>query len=234
MFFETVESRTFLDGTVTEIYPGIYNVAGTSADEVMYVQVSMQERTFTLDNQTYTNVSYIIVQGNGGCDMITVTSGDGAGGIACSVVGGPDSDYINLNFDGGVWGGAGGDELVLTDSFRGQVYAQDGDDLIYVCGDSVDAEIQGGDGDDTIDCTYNNYRVVVHAGAGNDTVYGTLFDDQLYGDGGDDCLYGGDGDDSFYAASGSGGEIAGGEGYDIIYADGYQGATSGVEEVIGA
>lgn len=232
MPFETLENRSLFDATVTEIYPGVYSVEGTPADDVIYAEVSMADETFTLDGATYSDVSYIVVQGNGGYDILGVMSMDGPGSIACSIVGGEDSDYIRLNFDGGVWGGGGNDEMLLTDSFRGQVYGQLGDDTIFVCGDCVDAEIQGGGGNDLIDCTNNNYRVVVRAGEGDDTVYGSLFNDQIYGDGGNDVLYGGDGDDSFYP-NGSG-EIDGGEGYDIIYASGYDGTTTGIEEIIGA
>jgi Ca2+-binding RTX toxin-like protein len=227
---ESLESRRLLSTTVTEMYPGFYDVEGDQSADEIHATVSQNDGTFTLDGDTYTDVSYIFVHGNGGEDNISVISVDGPGSIGASITGDDGNDTITLNFEGGVSGGAGNDVLYLSDSFRGQAYGDAGNDQIYISGACFDAEIIGDTGNDLIDCSQNLYSVTVRAGAGNDTVYGSAFNDQIYGDGGNDDLYGGAGDDSFYAVDAHDGHVDGGDGHDVVYAGTSMPSTINIEE----
>lgn len=198
MQIESMEGRRLFAVTISEGYPGFYEVQGGSGADVIEISVSMTDETMTLDGVTYSAVSYIYVSGGGGDDTISVLSVDGPGSIGSSLEGDDGSDSLTLNFDGAVWGGAGNDTIYLTDSFRGQVFGEAGNDQIFVSGASVDAEILGGDDNDLIDCTGNDDGVYVRGGNGNDTIYGSAYADQLYGDAGADLLYGGGGSDEFY------------------------------------
>jgi Ca2+-binding RTX toxin-like protein len=229
MQLESLERRRLFSVSVTETYPGYYEVQGDEAANVISASVSQTNSTFALDGTTYTDVSYITVHGNGGDDQISLTSVDGYGYVGASVTGDDGNDQITLNFDGGVWGGAGNDVIRLSDSFRGETYGDDGDDQIYLSGECIDAEIQGGAGNDLIDCTNNNYGVVAYGGVGIDTVYGSAYGDQLYGDEGDDFLYGGAGNDDIYLEGSD--QVHGGDGYDVLYVHGSQQGTNDVEEV---
>src|SRR5205814_9045886 len=102
------------------------------------ITVSMADQTFTLDGTTYSDVQYIFVQGFEGDDTITVRSVDGPGSIGASLSGDEGDDTLAINFDGGVWAGAGNDTLVLTDSYRGQAYGDGGNDRIFISGACVD------------------------------------------------------------------------------------------------
>jgi Ca2+-binding RTX toxin-like protein len=198
MNVETLERRRLLSVTVSQGYPGFYEVHGDASADTIAISVSMAWGTFTLDGQQYGGVEYIAVQGYGGDDAITLSASDGFGYIAAGITGGDGSDTITLNFDGAIWGGEGSDQINLRDSFRGEAYGGGGDDTIVVQGDTIDAEINGGDGNDLIDARGNNYRVVLRGGNGDDTLYGSAHDDQLYGDGGTDVLSGGGGSDSLF------------------------------------
>jgi len=215
---EPLECRRHFSVTVTEGYPGFYEVNGDDSADVIAVSVSMAEASFTLDGATYSNVSYIFVHGNGGDDTITVTSTDGAGSIGASITGDDGDDQLALNFDGGVWGGAGADVLNLADSFRGVAYGQEGNDRIYLMGLCLNAEADGGDGSDLIDCSNNQYGVLARGGGGNDTIYGSAHDDRIYGDAGSDRLVGGAGSDLIDAVDGEPDQIVR-DRSDIIYAD---------------
>jgi Ca2+-binding RTX toxin-like protein len=230
MNVESLESRKLFSVTVTEMYPGFYDVSGDQQADTVDISVSQTDATFTLDGTTYTDVSYIFVHGNGGDDDLSVTSTDGPGSIGASITGDDGDDRISLNFDGAVSGGDGKDEIHLSDSFCGQAYGDAGNDDIYISGACYSAEIVGDSGNDLIDCSDNLYSVTVRAGTGNDTVYGSAFNDQIYGDGGCDDLYGGDGDDSFYSVDGHGGLVDGGAGHDIVYASGTQPNALNIEE----
>ena len=231
MLLESLETRQHFSVTVTEMYTGFYDVSGDHQADSISITVSQNEESFTLDGVTYTGVAYIFVHGNGGEDFISVTSVDGAGVIGASITGDDGSDQITLNFDGGVWGGAGNDLINLSDSFRGIARGDSGNDDIFISGYCYDAEIVGDVGNDLIDCSNNLYRVVVRAGEGNDTVIGSAYNDQIYADGGVDLLIGGGGDDSFYVMDGRGGQIDGGEGHDIVYTINPPPMVSGVEEI---
>ena len=188
MMFETLESRRLLSATVTEGYPGFYEIHGGDDDDVIDVNVSMSEETFTLDGATYGGVAFIYVYTYGGNDRVTLNSSDGPGAIGGSVSLGAGNDFVSANFDAGIWGEDGNDVIVLSDAFRGEAHGQAGNDDIYISGYCVDAVISGGDGNDFIDCSGNLTGVVAHGGAGNDTIYGSVYDDQLYGGEGNNVI----------------------------------------------
>jgi hypothetical protein len=226
---QPLEQRRLFSVTVTEAYPGYYEIHGDDNDNYIDVAVCMTENTFTIDGNTYADVSYILAYGYGGNDTIQLISFDGAGIIAGGIVAGAGNDTITMNFDGGIWAGSGEDTVYLSESFRGQAYGDGGNDQIYISGLCLNADVRGGTGDDYIDCTANAYSVVIHGDQGNDTLYGSDYDDELYGDEGHDHVNGGYGDDAFYYADGD--DIDGGDGYDILYMSSPNSQTN-VEEVL--
>ena len=82
---------------------------GDNTADIISVSVSQNDYAFTLDGQSYADVSYIFVHGGGGDDQISVISLDGAGMIGASISGEEGNDTITLNFDGAVWAGSGND-----------------------------------------------------------------------------------------------------------------------------
>jgi len=229
---ESLENRKLFAVTVTEGFPGFFEVVGDDAADNISISVSMHDHTFTLDGTTYADVSYISVQANGGNDVIDVNSVDGRGDIGAGILGGDGMDSISLNFDGAIWGGEGDDFVNLTDSFYGQVLGEGGSDEIYVKGDCVSADIEGGDGNDFIDCSNSALGLAIFGDAGNDTIYGSEFDDQVYGGSGRDIMIGGSGNDDFYSSDGELDSIVGGNGWDILHADSKEGLVIGVEEIV--
>jgi Ca2+-binding RTX toxin-like protein len=219
MLIETLEARRLLTVTVSEAYPGFYEVHGDGDNDVIDIAVSQSGESFTLDGTTYSGVAYIYVHAYGGEDFISLYSDEGAGSIAASVSAGDGTDTVLLNFDGAIWGGDGNDIIYLTDSFRGGAYGQCGDDEIYVSGACVDPDVYGGDGDDRIDASANYCGVVIHGEKGKDVIYGSDYDDEIHGDDGEDALYGGAGNDVFYTRDGDHDEVHGQGGVDIVYAD---------------
>jgi Ca2+-binding RTX toxin-like protein len=236
MRLESLEARRLLDATVTEGddatdvvpsggatvtegYPGFYEIHGTAEDDVIDVVIDMAAETFTLDGQTYRGVIYVMAYGYEGNDALIISTTNGPGRIGASVFAGEGHDVVMVACDGAVWGGAGNDELVLYDAFRGEAYGEAGNDYMHISGLTTDAEIHGGDGHDFIDCSANFYGVVVFGGLGNDTIFGSQYDDELHGEAGNDVLEGGSGNDMFYAWGGGADIINGGDGDDIAYAD---------------
>jgi len=213
MFIETLECRRMLS-TVTEAYPGYYEIQAAENGDVIEASVSMADKTFTLNGTTYGNVSYILVNGGAGNDLITISSEDGPGTIGAGINARGGQDLLTLNFDGAIWGGDDSDVLFLSDSFRGEAYGEGGADKIYITDACVNANIHGGGGNDFIDCTINECPVVAHGDAGNDTIYGSELDDEIYGDQGNDVIYARAGDDVIYSSDND--TIDGGDGYDAV------------------
>lgn len=210
---ESLEKRRFLTVTVNQGSPGYYEIVGDSSANQIAVSVSQNNYTFVLDNITYFDVMYIAIDGAGGNDTISVTSFDGEGYIAAAIQGGAGNDTLTLAIPGGVWGGDGDDQITLTDSYRGEVYGEAGNDTIYLNGTSIDAEIRGGSGDDVIDCSNSDIGHFIYGGDGNDTLIGSAYADQIYGEDGADLLVGGGGDDTFHTDSNDTiGSSGGGEG----------------------
>lgn len=218
MSIETLERRRLCSVTVTEGYPGYFDITGDEGANDINVSVSQAGETFTLDGVTYTGVAFITVSGKGGNDAIRLATTDGPGSIGASISGGSGDDQISLNFDGAVWAGSGNDTLDLADSFRGEAYGGSGNDRMTIRGACIDPEINGGGGDDLIDASANQYGVVIHGGDGDDTIYGSEFDDQIDGDAGNNTLYGLGGNDAFYSDYGGFDRVYGGAGeYDVLY-----------------
>lgn len=231
MNLESLEARRLFDVTVTEGYPGYYELHGTAGNDVITATINMAEETLTVDGTTYAGAVYVVAYGYAGYDEISITSVDGAGLIGAGVSGGDDHDVITLGVDGGVWAGAGDDTLYLFDSFRGEAYGEAGHDYFCIAGASVDAMVRGGDGHDYVDCTGNDYGVVVFGDAGNDTIFGSAYADDLYGGEGNDYLNGGGGDDMLHVDGGGNDTVSGGDGQDVAYVDYQHDLTDGVERV---
>ena len=175
MLMEILERRRLLTVTVNETSPGFYEINGDDSDNTIVISVSQNDQSFTLDGVTYTGVNYIYVFGNGGNDTIDV-SAPSAGSIGASIDGGDGNDQLCLNFDGVVWGGAGDDIVILTDSFRGQVSGDEGNDQIY--GDGGSNHIYGLGGNDTIYCR-NGAADDVDGGSGANFMYGDYVEGQV-------------------------------------------------------
>ncbi|HSV14209.1 MAG TPA: hypothetical protein VLI90_08110 [Tepidisphaeraceae bacterium] len=229
---ERLERRRLFSVTVTEDSPGFFEVNGDGGDNAINVSISQNNGTFTLDNTTYSEVSYLYVNGNGGNDTISVTSSDGPGNIGASIVTLDGNDNITLGVSGGVWAGGGDDTVNVSDSYWGDINGEAGNDKIYISGDTIDAQISGGSGNDLIDASNNNAPVTIHGDAGNDSIYGSAFDDELYADSGNDSVCGNAGDDIVYARLSNGDTIDGGDGTDVLYASGSEVSVNYVEYVI--
>src|SRR4051812_17153731 len=110
MWFQELERRRLCSVTVNETFPGYYEVVGDASDDVIVISVSQDKSSFALDGTTYADVSYVSVYGQGGNDTIDV-SASGAGAIGASIDAGEGDDSVSLNFDGGIWAGAGNDVI---------------------------------------------------------------------------------------------------------------------------
>jgi Ca2+-binding RTX toxin-like protein len=212
MHIESLPPRRMFSVTVIEGYPGFYEVYGDGDANVIDIEVSQQQGSFTLDGNTYTDVNYIAVLGGGGDDTISVQSVDGPGFIGVGISGQEGDDTLSLNSDGAIWGGAGDDVIVLLDSFYGEAYGDGGNDTITIGGETVGGQIEGGDGDDVIDASAGHYGLYFYAGGGNDTIFGTAYDDAFYGGSGTDEVHGGAGDDDIYDSE----YVYGDDGYDAL------------------
>lgn len=226
---QVLERRRHFSVSISEDFPGFYQITGDGSANTISLSVSMSEESFTFDEVTYYEVSYIVVSSGGGDDAITLTSVDGSGTIGAAVDAGEGADSVSVNFDAVVAGGDGNDSLYLSDSYRGEAHGDGGNDQIYISGACVDAVIEGGDGNDLIDCSANASGVTVHGGNGDDTIYGSAYADEIYGDAGTNLLIGNAGDDVFNSRDGSGDSIIGGDGSDMLYANGLESGVSGVE-----
>jgi Ca2+-binding RTX toxin-like protein len=231
MHLQSLERRRLLTVTVSEGYPGFFEVFGTPASDTIEISVNMAEMSMTLDGVTYQNVQFVAVYGYGGNDRIDLSTPDGYGWTSAAIHGGDGNDTLALAFDGAIWGGNGNDAITLKDSYRGEAYGEAGNDSILILGNTVDAELRGGDGDDTLDARGNFYPVVLRGGDGNDLLYGSDHDDVLQGDAGNDTMWGASGDDTFYASDGNYDYSHGSHGHDVLHADATEGSIDGIEEV---
>ena len=59
MLIDTLEGRRHFSVTVTEGYPGFYEIAGTDDDDVIEIAVSQNDGTFTVDGETYADATII-------------------------------------------------------------------------------------------------------------------------------------------------------------------------------
>jgi Ca2+-binding RTX toxin-like protein len=226
---EVLERRRLFSVTVTQDYPGYYEVNADDSGNTINIAVSQTDGTFTLDGTTYSDVTYIQVNGGAGNDTINVTSNDGPDGIGVAVGGGAGDDTITTNIDASIWAGDGNDQVHVSDSFEGQIYGEAGNDQIYVSGRCINAIIDGGSGDDLIDATQNSFAVQAGGGAGNDTILGSEYDDSLDGGAGSDYIAGNGGDDVITSRQGQGDTIDGGAGNDTLYANGNEVSAANIE-----
>lgn len=231
MNLEPLEARSLFSVTVTEGYPGFYEIHGDDDANVIQASINMAEQTLDVDGQTYTEVQYVVAYGYAGDDFIMIASVDGAGVVGASIVSGPGDDLALLGVDGALFAGQGNDRAYLFDSFRGEAYGEDGNDYMDISAGCVDAMVHGGDGDDYIDCAANFYGIVAFGGVGNDTIYGSPHDDQIFGGDGNDVIDAGEGSDTVYGAGGGWDDVYGGDGYDIAYVDDGDAVGSDIESV---
>ena len=191
MTVERLEARRMCAVTMVQTYPGYYEIYGDEDSNEIIVNVAADAQSFSVNGSEGGGggAYHFWILGFGGNDNIRV-SGPKGGTVGASISAGDGNDFVFLNFDGGVWGGTGNDFIQLHDSFRGEAYGEDGNDVIYIGGDTIEAEIVGGDGHDWIDCSGNNYSVTVYGGYGDDVLVGSQYDDQLFGEMGNDQLYG--------------------------------------------
>src|SRR6059058_1620581 len=134
MMIETMERRRLFAVTVTEDYPGFYEINGDDSGNTIALSVSQNDETFTMDGTTYTDVSFILVNSGNGSDAITMTSVDGSGVIGAAVNAGGGNDSVTVNFDANISGGEGDDTMYLSDAYRGEAHGDAGNDKIYISG----------------------------------------------------------------------------------------------------
>jgi Ca2+-binding RTX toxin-like protein len=226
MIVEVLEHRRLRSVSVNQGYPGYYEVSGDDGPDVISIDVSAADSTFTLDGVTYGGVAYVSVFGNGGDDVISVAVGDGP--VGTSIHAGSGNDDVTLTGGGAVWGDSGDDTLRMNNSRRGELYGGPGDDKMYISGACADAEIHGDQGNDTIDASASSLGVYVFGDQGGDTLLGSQYDDQFDGGAGSDLMFGSGGNDVFYAADLEHDRIIGGAGIDVAYID-YGDGVWGVE-----
>jgi Ca2+-binding RTX toxin-like protein len=229
MNFETLERRRLLSVSVVEGYPGYYEVYGDDSADVISVQFSSIDGSFTVNGATYGGVAYVSIVGNGGDDTIDV--GPAPRPVAASINGGSGNDTLLLNCAGGVWGEDGNDVIRINNSFRGEGYGGPGDDRLSVSGESLDARLDGGDGNDWLDASGTRYGLFARGGAGDDTIFGSQGDDQIYGDEGRDLLVGNAGDDVLFGVDHESDRVVGGAGIDTAYVDAAESGVWSVEYV---
>ena len=228
---EELEERCLRSVSVQQGYPGFYDIEGDASNDIINVQVSQQNHTFTLDGTTYADVAYIEVHGGDGDDIINVQSVDGDGDIGAGISGDGGNDIISLNFDGAISGGDGNDTIFMNNSFCGMAWGDGGNDAMYLMGANISADVQGGDGDDLIDATRSDCGLVLHGGNGNDTILGSAYTDEIYGDGGTNSLVGNGGNDDIFTANDSGDTVDGGDDTDNLYSNGTEASVSNVEYI---
>ena len=205
MTIETLERRRLCSVTVTEGYPGYYQIDGDEAANDIAVSVSMAGETFTLDGVTYTGVAFITVCGKGGNDTIRLTTADGPGSIGASISGGAGDDAVN---------GGDGNDTLNGDAGNDSLSGGNGDD-----------GLNGGDGSDRANYAGATAAVTVNLGAGTATgegadtltgiedATGSSFDDSLTGGTTANGLKGGAGSDALSGAEGND-SLSGGDGAD--------------------
>jgi Ca2+-binding RTX toxin-like protein len=218
---EPLETRRLFAVTVTQNYPGFYEVDGDNSANVINLTVSQANHTFTLNGVLYQNVSYVSVYGGDGNDQVVAQSSDGDGSVGCSIVEGNGNDSVTLNFNGAIQVGGGQDTISLQDSFYGEVWTGNGNDQIYVSGKCIDAVIFGGKGFDLIDASQNLYGVTIYAGNGNNIIYGSNYDDVVNVGTGSNIVCCLNGNDTVYIKNGNYDTVYGGGGNDTVYCDTY-------------
>lgn len=229
---ERLEHRALFALSVTEGFPGFYEITGDGEDDTASIHVDQANALFTLNGQVYGGALYVVVSTGSGSDTVTVDS-SGVGAIGVSVFGEDGNDVIALSgLTGGAWGGPGDDRIELGGSYRGEAYGESGSDYITVKGISTDAGVDGGSGNDTLIATDSAVPLALYGGAGMDRLYGSPFGDILDGGLDRDMMFGNGGDDQFYARDGSLDWVIGGDGIDTAVCDPEEMSTSGTDVVL--
>ena len=229
MNLQSLERRRLLSVTVVEGYPGFFEVYGDDEPNAVQIYIAA-DSSFTLDGVQYAEASFISIFTFGGDDAVSV-SAEQPTSVGAGVTAGAGDDVVALAIGGAIWGEAGDDTLRLENSYRGEVYGGEGDDIICICGACADVEIDGADGNDLIDLSASDYGVFARGGTGNDTVFGSQYDDRIYGEQGNDFLFGSGGNDVFYAADMESDRIIGGAGVDVAVIDAGETGVWAVEYV---
>jgi Ca2+-binding RTX toxin-like protein len=191
--FETLHPRRLNSVTVTETFPGYYEIIGTQYADQIEVGISNRE-LYVNGDFAADEVYHALVLGGAGNDSITaITTGDST----IVIDGGSDNDVVSSEGSSAIWGGHGDDTLYIKDSPQAEVYGEGGCDYIIISGACYDGVVDGGADNDTIDASESSTPLVLKGGAGNDTFYDTGFNDWIYGGTGFNILYhvGGDFDD---------------------------------------
>lgn len=221
--------------TITDLhqgFPGFWYCTLSDGNDnlsVYFDKVNGVEQ-MTIDGTTYSPAGQISIWGLAGHDHINVFNFAGVTNQAADVDGGFGDDNIQLHqVAGAVWGDVGNDTITLDDCYRGEAHGEEGDDAIYIVGDSWDAIAEGDQGNDLIDARQHAAQdgengVDLGGGVGNDTLFGSNGIDQLFGDSGNDLLSGQGGSDTLYARDGSTSvnerdTLIGGAGVDVGYGD---------------
>src|SRR5438477_9646754 len=93
---QNLEQRRLFSVTVSEGYPGFYEVHADDGGNAINVSVSSADDTFTLDGTTYGGLQYLTVYGGAGDDTIHVLA-DAPSWYGASILGGAGDDDISLN-----------------------------------------------------------------------------------------------------------------------------------------
>jgi len=162
---------------------------------------------------TVAGIQTLTVQGNGGDDVLAVSSLDQLFTGKVVLDGGSGNDSLNASKSPkgvSLIGGTGNDTLIgsAADDY---LDGSDGNDRLsgnavndWLLGGAGDDVISGGDGNDTI-----------RGDAGRDTIKGDNGNDVISGGTGDDVISGGNGDDTILGDSGKD-NLSGGKGADIL------------------
>jgi len=183
--------------------------------------ISGTKRSITLTGDILgfaSGAEQVVINGNGGNDVITVNDIHDVGFFVLSINGGAGADRISaagarvgnvpLLIDGGT-----GNDIIVGSSGIDSIFGGDGNDLIN--GGSGNDLINGNDGDDSLS-----------GDAGSDTVFGDLGVDALLGGLGDDLLDGGFGNDYLDGEDGND-SLFGSFGHDLLIGSGGDDQLSG-------
>jgi Ca2+-binding RTX toxin-like protein len=182
--------------TVTQTFPGYYEVMGTMNGEQIVIAISANG-DFSLNNSLIeTGVFHVTVFGLGGNDDISADVSPDSD-VSVVISGDSGNDILSLKGSGAIWCGTGDDSATAEDSDRVEVYGEDGGDYLVAKGACYDGVFNGGAGNDTIDGSQCSVPLILKGGLGNDVIYDTSNSDWIYGDDGNDTLVcqGGDFDD---------------------------------------
>ncbi len=223
---------SFLNGTAGSLrvnvgpFAGGRDVPGTlgtdGVDEVYIRQGSTASQivisAFGLQ-QTYNNVTDLVLDGGVGNDVIRI---DSDVSIPAEIHGGDGDDTIIIGSGPAIVYGGSGNDVITGGDANDTIYGGEGDDTIVggpgndsiFAGAGID-QLDGGVGDDTIE-----------GGPDNDTIQGGLGADTIRGDGGNDTIFGGQGSDIIYGGLDHD-QISGDAGLDSIYGEAGEDRISG-------